>query len=74
MVKYDTIIQIIEQNLNEDIAKCLKYTKYKYTNSKGEEIIMEIAEISKKPSFQKRLLEAYNYQMEKSLQEKSQNF
>ena len=64
MVKYNTIIQIIEQNLNEDIAKCLKYTKYKYTNSKGEEIIMEIAEISKKPSFQKRLLEAYNYQME----------
>lgn len=59
MVKYNTILQIIEQNLK----KCLKYKEYKYVNSKGQTITLEIAEITRKPSFQKRLLEAYNYQM-----------
>ncbi len=64
MVKYNYIIKAIEQTLEqEELSKCLKYIEYKYVNSKGEEIIIEIAELKQRPSFQKRLLEAYNYQM-----------
>lgn len=65
MVKYRNIIKAIEQTLEqEDLLKCLNYEEFKYTNSKGEEIIIEIAEIKQRPSFRNRLLEAYNYQME----------
>ncbi len=60
MVNHEIINKIITDILTD---KCLKYEQYSYTNSKGETIILEIAEIKQRPSFRDRLLEAYNYQM-----------
>lgn len=64
MVTKEVVYKIITEVINnKSLLKCLKYETYTYTNSKGEQIEIQIAEVHKKPTFRDRLLEAYNYQM-----------
>ncbi len=65
MVKYETLIRIIEKSIN-DTYKCLQYETYEYINSKGEKVVLEIAQLKKRDSFFNRLLKARETQPKES--------
>lgn len=58
MVRFKSIILVVEKSLNDDVLKCLEYEDYEYVNSDGETVVMKIAELKKRTSFFERLLKA----------------